>query len=660
MTTEDGFITRYIEKTLDGEQFVAKELLTKLFVRINIFNTCVLITPLLAIAFTALVPATYKASTQVLIRYTSTESAFFGDLVTEGRTPTSGPSSAQMMKSIPVLARTIQQKGIKDADIYKDFSKVLGGHIASIADYFSPNDEATLSAGTAKEYGYDRPTVLLAKSWKGDDKDTAIVVETTEKPSNSLTSLNSTDELITITVKAFNRLKVADMANGVAESFIEEYYTRSALEAKQAYDYLDILVKKSEKNLAAFESNGSNKMSMEDPLLIDDLFVSNKRDRLTNSNPRIENTARDIANLETELAKYRQNFKENSFEITQIKQRIADFKKVLSFEERLEAAKDMLGDLKMRRQQASLTKDLYSQRLIPITIVEPAFIPQKSAFKLVARFLISGIIGLVFGVVFGLGLVVIFNLMDRKLYTSWDIRRITKGPILGLLGISISEKKFSPIDINALPNFNDESDVQRILGRIESLCPNNKIITVTSASDADANPLVSLQLACSLAKDHKSKVLLIDGNFSQARQEIWAAKGNGKPGIIDVLVNDAPLDSALRTTNLANLFILPVGDLALSEQLGFFQKNLQSLIKACTEKNFDMIIIDSQSILSSREALLFCTSTPVVIINATTMVTRSDVLGAAIDMLAEAGRKPIGTIMLNKTFVLPDYLYKLL
>lgn len=657
MSTNEGVITKYIEQKLDGDQIAIKELLTKLFIRIRVFAACVIIPPILALMLTALVPAYYEATAQVLIRYTGTESAFFGDLVTEGRASVSGTSSAQIMQSIPVLARTIQQKQVEDKDVYKDATKVLGGYVGAMVEYFLPDDEMSKPI-ISSMYDFDRPTLLLAGTWQED----GIEVETTQKSSGSVPLMNSGDELITVTIKAFNREKIAEMANGIAESFVVEYNQRSAKEAKQAYQYLDVLVKKAEHSLEALETRGTAAVSeMEAMATMDESFlVGNKRDRNLNSNPRLENTAKELASLETELAKRRQTFKEGSQEISQIKARIGEVKKVFSFEERVETAKDMLGDLKRHRQQAALTQHLYENNLVPISIVQPAFMPKKSPFKLAARYLIAGGAGLALGIVFGLGLIVTLTQMDRRIYSSWDIQNLVQAPVLGVLA-HVREDLARSADLRNLPLQEWEGDIQRILGRIESLCPHNNIMTVTSSSDADANSFVTLQMACSLAKDRRNKILLIDGNLSQPRLGPWFAKDMAPgPGLLEILVQDLPLEQALRSTVLPNLFFIPAGDTALCRSLGFFRNSLQAVLAAAQEKGFNLVLIDSQSILMSQEALLFCMSTPTVVLNARAMVTKQEVASEALTRLAEVGCRPVGTILDNKLDILPASVYKLL
>lgn len=648
-----NLLSQKVEHLADNKHDVSmREFLTKIYIRPKIFASCVIIPVILALLFTALIPTSWKSSVKIMLRYSSSESVFLRDLIPENRALLSGASSAEILKSIPALVNTIREQDIKDEDIYKKPHEVLGGYLSGYLEDFFPS---SLPPGLP---GVDPKTLLLAKAFKESLEESSSSsskkkpVEVLEKSSQLPAGLKG-DELITVVVESFNREKVAQMANGLASAFIDEYYRLSADDAHRSYEFLSELVDKAERDVRAAENNQGAGKSLELPLL------SAGHADIARSSPLLENMSKELASLQNSLIKAEGIYAPSSEAVLLLRSQVDQGRKAMERQVRIEGAKQVLEQLKLRRFQALNTENLYKNRLIPISVVEPAFTPKKSFSKVAVRYLIAGGVGLVLGIMLALGLMVIFNVADPCLYTSWQIEKLLHLPIMAALPDLGKSALRQPLEAAKDSGLFMVNGLLQILGKMKHSTKEisgANVVVLASASKAEGKTFLSLALSGALGQGGRHKILLIDANLHDAGISNLLSL-SGTPGYVDAMIDGEGLEKRIVKNGYRGCDVLPAGNLKQIDALGFYGEELAVNIEHL-RKLYDFIIIDTAPILSSKEALICGMSADSVLIVVSAGHTRKVMVQSAVQRLREVGVIPEGIVINRKKEILPAFIYR--
>ncbi len=640
-----------IEQMADREPDVSmREFLTRIFIRPWLFLLCVLLPPVLAIALTAQIPPTYEATVKILIRYSASESAFLKDLIPENRVPLSGASSAELIRSIPVLVDTIRNKDIRAEDIARRPMSVLSGRLAEMFE--SPAREGP-AAGLP---GMDPKTLQIAKDFKDSLEESSAFggskrkpVEVLERPS-PLSSTMKGDELINLTVTSFNREKVADMANGLAESFIREYARLTAEEARRSADFLGRLIEDTQQAGADASLPRLGKR--------DDSTESGREDAFRQS-PLLENLASELAAKQVELARLSGIYSSDSTRVARARAEVEAIRATLGTQEGQEINKLVLEQLKVRRYQALNTEKLFRSGIVPVSIVEPAFTPRQSAAKNAMRYALSGGVGLVLGLLLGLGLVVLFTVTDQRIYTAWDVEKALQLPLLGSLPTLGVRRRFKGRQPFLRYRGGEVEDgLLRLLGRLDALLGHRpgQVLAVASASDREGKTFVVTGLASLLARGGKRRVLLVDADLQQ--RGLSLALGAGEvPGLVECILESAPLASRVVASGEAGVDLLPAGDVLRRAELGFYRAEFQQRV-AEIQDDYDFILIDTSSALKGNEALMCGKWVDALIWVVSARMSRRPAVRAALGRLREAGIQLTGVVLNRRRAYLPTFLWR--
>lgn len=647
-----NLLSSKVEQLVDNKYDVSvRELLTKIYLRPKIFASCIIIPLVLALVFTALIPTSWKASVKIMLRYSSSESVFLRDLIPENRALLSGASSAEMLKSIPALVNTIREQDIKDEDIYKKPHEVLGGYLSGYLEGFFPSD---LPPGLP---GIDPKTLLLAKAFKESLEESSSSsssskkkpVEVLEKSSQLPASLKG-DELITVVVESFNREKVAQMANGLASAFIDEYYRVSADDAHRSYEFLSALVEKAERDVRTAENT---RKAGELPL------ISAGHADIARNSPLLENMSKELASLQNNLIKAEGMYAANSEVVLSLRNQVDQGRKAMERQERIEGAKQVLEQLKLRRFQALNTENLYKERLIPISVVEPAFTPKKSFSKVATRYLIAGAVALVLGIMLALGLMVIFDVTDPCLHTSWQVEKLLRLPIMAALPDLGKAAALQPLETAKNSSLVMVNGLLQILGKMKHSTKKVSgafVVVIASASKAEGKTFLSLALSGALGQGGRHRILLIDANLQDAGiSNLLNLSGN--PGFVNAMVDGKGTEERVVKNAYRGCDVLPAGDLTKIDALGFYGEELEYGI-AQLRNLYDFIIIDTAPVLSSKEAIICGLSADSMLIVVSAGHTRKIMVQSAVQRLREVGVTPEGVIINRKKEVLPAFIYR--
>lgn len=644
-------LSRKIEAFADEQQEISlRELLTRIYLRPVLFWSCVIIPTLMGLLFALLIPTDWKASVKIMLRYSSSESAFLRDLIPENRPTLSGASSAEILKSIPTLVNTIRNENIRDEDIYKKPHEVLGGYVSGMLEDYFPS---SMPPGLP---GIDPKTLLLAKAFKdslekksGGSKKNA--VEVLEKTSNMPSSMKG-DELITVEVRSFNREKVAQMANGLAAAFIDEYYRVSTEDAHRSYLFLDELVKKAEKDVIAAERSQASS---------DAAGLAGLSGQTSSSNaqsPLLDSLSRQLTAVEGQLAEAEGVYASDSEQVRRLRSQVGEIRAAVVRQERIDAAKQALEQLKLRRYQAMNTENLYKNRLVPISVVEPAFTPKKSFSKVAIRYVIGGAVGLVLGLMLGLGLIVVLDATDPRLHTTWQVNKRLGLRILAALPDLGKKRGRNLLEAASDSSLAMVNGLLQILGRVNGRGQGSggRVIMLSSASRGEGKTLLTLALSAALGRGGKHRVLLIDANLDDAGLSQLLQLGD-KPGYVDAMLDGKGMEGRIVKGAWRGCDVLPAGDKAQMNALGVYSEELHANLERLKQQ-YDYVVVDTSPILSSNEALICGMAADSTLLLIAGGYTRRALVRAALKRLQDVGVELEGVIFNRKREYLPAFIYR--
>jgi uncharacterized protein involved in exopolysaccharide biosynthesis len=579
-----------IESVADRKTDVSpRESLTRIFIRPWLFAICVLLPPVIAVGFATLVPTTYRASCKILIRYGASEAAFLRDLIPDNRAALSGLSSAEILRSMPSVLATVEAQNITDADIVSSPKDIVSGFITAHLSGLLPKSKDTTDGPTLSMPGVDPAKLRVAEAFKASLSDSTSgtsskAVEVLDKGMSALPASQRGDDLITMTVPSFNRLKVAAMANGLAQSFIAEYARLSAEEAHRSVEFLDKLIAEAENNPLGLRLPDKTSAMGEQP-----------NGDVYRRSPLLEHLANDLATRESTLAQLTSMYAPTSPQVLGARAAVDKLRGSLEVAEREEVQKLSLEQLRLRRYQAANTEQLFKDGLVPISIVEAAETPRK--VSPVARYVVAGGVGLALGLMLGLSLIVVLSVSDQRLYTSWDVERTVKLPLLATL--PVMRRSQSRGDL--FTRFNDpefEDSLIQLLSRLDVGRDRESavVVAVASASSAEGRTFVVTGLAALLARGGRRKVLLIDADL-RARALSIATGTNDAAGFIDAIRDATPFKGGALQTELPGVAVLPAGHGGRRAELGFYRGAFEDALNEVRHA-YDFVLIDTTAVLA--------------------------------------------------------------
>ena len=636
-----GF-TAYVERLLDEEhEFSIRDFCEKIFRRKWIVTTCVVVPTVMSLGLTLLTPMTWHASTKILIRYSSSESAFLKGLIPDDRVSLSGAASSEIIRSLPTLEAVVQKYNVQASDLYQANTRVITEQIGKLLHNFLP-ERVMSSENTLAQIASRLQDSLQASSSSSTGKSKAAPIEVLSSTSN-LPQSSRGDELITLTVKAFNRTKVAELTNGLAEAFIDRYYKISAEDAQRSVDFLTKLAERLEEDERQLEKGYGHAASHSPVSLEGDANAGGADGGIAHDSPAMTTLANQLATLEAGLGRARQVYKEGAPQIERQEAEIESVRASLSDQERLTVAKQALDKIKERRFQALNTVRLYQDHVAPISVIEPAVTPPPSILTPILRLIASGITGVLIGSVFGLTAAILLGMVDSRLFTIADVEKSLALPVVG----TVPRLRLLRSAKDSLHSLADDAVIvadnglSQLIGRLHAagMRDDPDVVAVTSTSDEDGKSFVSLLLAKSVARYGDRKVLLIDADPGRASLSRIFAGNVQTPG--EAKIGWRQPHFVRIDESYIDLLAQP-----LDAHQSVFQYSRwlhSSLIEA--RGLYDLVIVDTPSLALSGRTLVCCNEAGIILLVIKSGVNQKGPVRAFLRRLKELSISPAGVIL---------------
>ena len=324
--------------------------------------------------------------------------------------------------------------------------------------------------------------------------------------------------------------------------------------------------------------------------------------------------------------------------------------------------RQLLDQLLRRQSETGMSARLQTSRESNIRVIDRA-LPPGGPFRPSMRNSLSTGGGA--GLALGIGLVLLFHFLDRSIKSAEELERLLGLPVLaviadlsnkgrrGAYGYYSRRRKRKeaapegPRQIELVPTSNPRLGVSEAYRSLRtalllSTAGGIKVITVTSAEAGEGKTATASNLATVMAQLGR-KTLIIDADLRKARLHRIMGVSN-RVGLVNVLAEGLGFQSALQSTPVENLTVLPSGPHPPNPSELLAAQPMADLVQHA-KAIFDVVIIDSPPVLAVTDAILAGKlSDGVLLCFRAGRVQREDAK-ACRDQLQLAGVRVLGTLL---------------
>jgi capsular exopolysaccharide synthesis family protein len=272
-------------------------------------------------------------------------------------------------------------------------------------------------------------------------------------------------------------------------------------------------------------------------------------------------------------------------------------------------------------------------------VIDPAAYPIKPSspnpFLLIALSLVAGLIG-------GVGLAFLFESLDTRLYTDWEIQSLTDLPVIG----DIPDDKRRGSERLILDSLLQAESFRRLRTNLFAPATNQNLKTflVTSSVRHDGRSTVTANLGVAMGQA-KRKVIVVDADLRKPNiHELFDLENDC--GLSDVLSGKVDLEKAIKQTAYPLVSVLTSGPQPWDpELLGTAEMN--AVLENLKEK-FDIVLLDSPSSVSVTDPAVLAPKVDAVLLVVRHGWVRREALQYTMRNLRGVGANVLG-IITNRT-----------
>ncbi|PYX63465.1 MAG: hypothetical protein DMG74_16925 [Acidobacteria bacterium] len=196
--------------------------------------------------------------------------------------------------------------------------------------------------------------------------------------------------------------------------------------------------------------------------------------------------------------------------------------------------------------------------------------------------------------------------------------------------------------------------VQRVFLIPKSETPRTVVLTATE-SGAGCSWICS-GVAEFLTTQVNGTVCVVDANFHSPRLHRHFGVENHN-GLSDALVHSDPIREFVRPLSQLNLWLVSCGSEA-SERQGLLSSDRMSLRLSELRAEFDYVLLDTAPLSQSTDALVLGASADGVILVLKAHSSRRQAARKAVSDLRAANAQVLGAVLNQRTFPIPESIYK--
>ena len=277
---------------------------------------------------------------------------------------------------------------------------------------------------------------------------------------------------------------------------------------------------------------------------------------------------------------------------------------------------------------------------IKATIVDPADLPDVPVAPQPLR---NIGLAVVLGLLLGIGLAVVRELLDTTVKGPDDIGELTEAPVLG--GILFDNDAPKHPLLTDLSPHSPRAEAFRILRtnlQFVDVDQTKKIFVVTSSVPGEGKTSTASNTALAL-QTAGQRTLLIDGDLRRPQlAKIFSLEGS--VGLTSILLGRIDLSEAVQEHRASGLSVLTSGSLPPNPAELLQSHAMEQLLEAA-RLEYDTIVIDAPPLLPVTDAALIAAQADGAVVVVRQGKTTRDQLTSSMDRLQAVGARPLGVTL---------------
>ncbi|MBL0887534.1 polysaccharide biosynthesis tyrosine autokinase [Myceligenerans indicum] len=286
------------------------------------------------------------------------------------------------------------------------------------------------------------------------------------------------------------------------------------------------------------------------------------------------------------------------------------------------------------------TEEGSSTSPVEVSTIRDATVPGVPASP---RPVLNIALGLLAGLVLGVGIAVLRDVLDTRVRTPDDVETIAGASVIGVIPFD-AETPRKPLIVSDSPLNGRAEAFRRLRTNLQFLevGTGSRCFVVVSALPGEGKSTTSINLAITLA-DAGSRVAVVDGDLRRPSISRYLGM-EGSVGLTTVLIGKVDLAEAMQPWGNENLHVLPSGQIPPnpSELLGSVQ--MVRTIERLT-KEYDVVLIDSAPLLPVTDGAILAKMTGGAILVVGAGVAHTTQVQEAARALATVDADLVGTVL---------------
>lgn len=280
------------------------------------------------------------------------------------------------------------------------------------------------------------------------------------------------------------------------------------------------------------------------------------------------------------------------------------------------------------------------QNTTRVDLVQPAIPPVQ---PIRPNTLQNSILGLVFGLFLGIGVVYLIEILDDTIKGPGDIHQHLGLPVLGYIS-HMDEEMNEPVAVQQ-PRSPAAEAFRSLRTNIQYASIDRPLysIMVTSPTPQDGKSTITANLGIVLAQG-QSQVVMIDADMRRPFLHKIFNLHNRK-GLTDTLIHpDLLVNGNLRKTEIENLSILTTGDLPPNPSELIGSDRMVEMVREL-EANSDLVLIDTPPVTAVTDPVILSTRVDGVIVVLRPGVTKLAAAIHTVEQLKQVGANLLGVVL---------------